>query len=680
MNTNYKQIKSYISGIEKYQIKSKELDENNNKIENISINYKLLNEDINNIDKDLITNLIKNKLCKELFFDKIEDIYVFNQNSFIEVMFNTNEYMEGSYTKYSSDIGLFLKDEDKIQLNFPYKDCVLVGGMDKEDDKVNLEVFYNEILERDKINKLFEPKVFHNIKKLSYSKELSEDNRLNNPNNIQIDSDIDNIKFETIIDENGFEKQKLKDNLLIKGNNLLGLHSLVRRLSGSIDVIYIDPPYYFNDTKAADSFAYNSNFKLSTWLTFMKNRLEIARELLSETGVIFISMNEDGNSYLKLLCDDVFGLYNFISNMYWKNGGGKNDETTIKNQKENILVYSKNGGYFNLLKSDISNYKFEDEDGKYSKSGFGRQGLDYIKSLDYPIEIPKELIDDHQTHIYPGGSKELYEERQKGNYKKKDWRWTLSKKEFETRKKNKKIIFEKRKDGWKVYYKSYYENKFTAFNNIIEIAGTSNDIKELFGEIVFNNPKPVALIKHLLKISSKENSIILDFFGGSGTTAHSVLSLNKEDGGNRKFILLEQMDYIESITAERIKRSMIKEGYEDSFIYMEMKESNTKELKNYIKSSKLKEELISLINDSFDNGYFINIDNKEQLLLQIENMYSNAKNNKSNPLNDSIKLLIEKYMDNNLDYVSYEDIEELKKSNKIKENEYKLNKSFYEEV
>ncbi len=146
MNTNYKQIKSYISAIEKYQIKSKELDENNNKIENISINYKLLNEDINNIDKDLITNLIKNKLCKELFFDKIEDIYVFNQNSFIEVMFNTNEYMEGSYTKYSSDIGLFLKDEDKIQLNFPYKDCVLVGGMDKEDDKVNFENFKKRLL------------------------------------------------------------------------------------------------------------------------------------------------------------------------------------------------------------------------------------------------------------------------------------------------------------------------------------------------------------------------------------------------------------------------------------------------------------------------------------------------------------------------------------------------------
>jgi len=272
MNTNYKQIKEYIASISKYQI----LSENKK-----NINYKLLNKDINEINKDLITALLKNKLCKELFFDKIEDVYVFNQNAFIEVLFNTNEYMEGSYTKYENKIGLYLKDKDDIQLNFPYKDCVLIGGMDKEDDKVNLEIFYNEILEKDKINKLFEPKVFCNIKKYSYKKE------------------------------------KLKDNLLIKGNNLLALHSLTRRLNGSIDVIYIDPPYYFNETKASDSFAYNSNFKLSTWLTFMKNRLEIAKELLSDTGVIFISMNEDGNSYLKLLCDDIFGVDNFISNFNW---------------------------------------------------------------------------------------------------------------------------------------------------------------------------------------------------------------------------------------------------------------------------------------------------------------------------------------------------------------------------
>lgn len=573
-------------------------------------------------------------------------------------MFNTNEYMEGSYTKYSSDIGLFLKDEDKIQLNFPYKDCVLVGGMDKEDDKVNLEVFYNEILERDKINKLFEPKVFHNIKKLSYLKELAEDDKLDNHNNIQVDNNIDTIEFETI-EEDGIEKQKLKDNLLIKGNNLLGLHSLAKRLSGSIDVIYIDPPYYFNQTKASDSFAYNSNFKLSTWLTFMKNRLEIARELLSDTGVIFISMNEDGNSHLKLLCDDVFGVDNYYGNIIWKKQSDNRKETsTILIENENVLCY---GFKTKLLKrKTIPEMSNVDND---------KRGNWFNANISSPVENEN--------------SKGVYEVEINGIKHKR--RWWIDKEELLLLIKNNKIYVPKNGEGTprrKMFLEDFLNEK-NQFSNLLLNHGTSTSAKETLKELNintedFDTPKPIELIKHLID-SCNKNSTILDFFAGSGTTAHSVLSLNKEDGGNRKFILLEQMDYIESITSERIKRSMIKDGYEDSFIYMEMKESNTKELKNSIKSSKNKEELISIINDSFDNGYFINIDNKEQLSLKIEEVYNKATS-KGNPLNDSIKLLIEKYMDNNLDYVSYEDIEELKQSNKIKENEYKLNKSFYEEV
>jgi adenine-specific DNA-methyltransferase len=671
MNTNYTQIKTYISSIKKYQIKSIEIDNNNQEIENISINYKLLNEDINNIDKDLISNLIKNKLCKELFFDKIEDIYVFNQNKFIEVMFHTNEYMKGSYTKYSSDIGLFLKDEDRVQLNFPYKDCVLVGGMDKEDDKVNLEVFYNEILEKDKINKLFEPKVFNNIKKYSYDKKLAEDDNLDNHNNIQVDNDNDKIEFTTI-EEDGVEKQKLKDNLLIKGNNLLGLHSIARRLSGSIDVIYIDPPYYFNKTKSSDSFAYNSNFKLSTWLTFMKNRLEIAKELLSDKGVIFISMNEDGNSYLKLLCDDVFGVDNYYGNLIWKKQDDNRKETsTILIENENILCYGYN---IKLLKrKSIPEMNNVDND---------ERGNWFNANISSPITNEN--------------SKNVYEIDINGTKHKR--RWWLDKKELEVLINENKIYVPKNGEGTprrKMFLEDFLKEK-NQFTNLLLNYGTStsakNNMKDLLLNLEdFDTPKPIELINHLIDSINNPNSTILDFFAGSGTTAHSVLSLNKEDNGSRKFILLEQMDYIETITAERIKRSMIKDGYEDSFIYVEMKESDTKELKNQIKSSKNKEELIYLINDNFNNGYFINIDNKEQLLLKIENIYNQIENKNITKTNniekfnqlfllESIKLVIEKYMDNNLDYVSYEDIEELKLSNKIKENEYKLNKSFYEEV
>lgn len=678
MNTNYKQIKNYISSIKRYQIESED---------KISINYKLLNEDINNIEKDLISSLLKDKLCKELFFDKIEDIYVFNQNKFIEVMFNTNEYMEGSYTKYDNKIGLFLKDEDKIQLNFPYKDCVLVGGMDKEDDKVNLEIFYNEILERDKINKLFEPKVFHNIKKYSYDKELAQDDKLDNPNNIQVDNDIDTIEFETIIDENGVEKEKLKDNLLIKGNNLLGLHSLARRLSGSIDVIYIDPPYYFNKTKSSDSFAYNSNFKLSTWLTFMKNRLEVARELLSNTGVIFISMNEDGNSYLKLLCDDIFGVDNFVENFSWKKTNTpQNIGIKTRSNIDYILCYEKNKStlkYSSTKEGGNDTAPLLLKDAKESILIFNTEDILFKEKI-IGKTIKKGILGKNKNNK---NNMELLEDYEIGRTQqlklKARFRW------------NQEYLDKQIKKGTKLfcnteelairYKKNSYDNVLpTTLLDSNDNYGTNEEGTSILVDLnldLFKNPKPISVIKNLIFMITynNKNSTILDFFAGSGTTAHSVLSLNKEDSGNRKFILLEQMDYIENITAERIRRSMIKEEYEDSFVYMEMKESDTKELKNFIKLVSNKKELISLINDNFNNGYFINIDNKEQLLLKIEEIHSKATK-KSNPLNDSIKLVIEKHMDNNLDYVSYEDIEELKQSNQIKENEYKLNKLFYEGI
>lgn len=701
MNTNYQKIKDYIASIEKYQIKTKEINQDNNEIDKLSINYIVLNEDINTINKDLIMILLKDSLCKELFFDKIEDVYIFNQNKFIEVIFNTNEYMDGSYTKYPNKIGMFVKDEDTIQLNFPYKDCVLVGGMDKEDDKVNLEVFYNEILEKDKINKLFEPKVFHNIKKYSYSKELAKDNKLDNPNNIQVDTNVNEIQFEIIIDENGKEKQILKDNLLIKGNNLLGLHSLAKRMNGMIDVIYIDPPYYFNDVKASDSFAYNSNFKLSTWLTFMKNRLEIARELLSDTGVIFISIDEDGQDYLKLLCDDIFNVNNYLGDIIWDKRNPKGNVKHLSILTENIISYSKNKSN-PLTSNKLVNkkngieklYKKRDEvyikfkEGKKTLKEINTEYNKYISNLDIKEGLKAYKSIDEDGNIYrgvsidsPSKSNNKYEVIHpitKKNCKIPSNGWRLKEEEFQKLIKKNLILFginETTVPNKKQYLKDYETEIMT---NLFSYAGSGmNDLEELeLNKYLFANPKPLKLLRYLLEHSCK-NSTILDFFAGSGTTAHSVLSLNKEDGGNRKFILLEQMDYIESITAERIRRCMIKENYEDNFLYMEMKESNIKELKNKIKSSKSKEELIPLINDNFNNGYFINIDNKEQILLKIEEIYLKATT-KSNPLNDSIKLVIEKHMDNNLDYVSYEDIEELKEAKEIKDNEYQLNKSFYE--
>lgn len=217
-------------------------------------------ESIEKIDIDLIKILKDDEKVKENFFTKVDDIFVLNQNKLIE-FFTLNDYMKNnSYTSYTNKIGLIKKDSfikkfDDVVLVWPHKDCVLEGGQTKDNDK-NKETFYNEIISSDEITRLFEPKVLTNIKK--YSKDGIEEN-------------------PTIKDD---------DNLIIKGNNLIALHSLKKKFVGKVKLIYIDPPYYFEQVKAKDSFQYNSNFKLSTWLTFMKNRLEIAKDFLSDDGAI----------------------------------------------------------------------------------------------------------------------------------------------------------------------------------------------------------------------------------------------------------------------------------------------------------------------------------------------------------------------------------------------------------
>lgn len=680
--TNKEKILNVIKNIDKYRIESKE--------ESSSINYKLLNEDINKVSEDLIRGLLKDKLCRKLFFDKIEDIYVFNQNKFIEIIFKTNELMKDSYTKYPNKVGMFIDESDQIQLNFPYKDCVLVGGMDKEDDKVNLEVFYNEILEFDKIDKLFEPKIMSKVKKFAYIEDLAENEELDNPNNIQKSSSIEEIRFEEYEAQEGEQKERLLDNLLLKGNNLLGLHSLARRMSGMIDVIYIDPPYYFENTKSSDSFAYNSNFKLSTWLTFMKNRLEIAKELLSETGVIFISTHDIGSSHLKLLCDDIFGKQNYIDQLSIENNpkGRKNSKFFSKNG-EFCFVYSKNmnatNSFLEIVKKDNLNI---DENGEEYSNGrrvlVGKSSNKPITNFDskknYIVYYNKKT--NKIELLYPSTNNErnitLIEKGYKEYISIKEGiliENTYTDSKFIDLFNNKSLIFKENT----IYEKD--KNIYKRCKSII-IDSPNFDLKtesatKILSELNINFPmsKSYEFIKMLLNLNINKNSIILDFFAGSGTTAHAVLDLNKEDGGDRKFILLEQMDYIESITAERIKRAMIKNKYEDSFIYAELLESDIKNVKNQLKESKSRNELIEVITDNFDKGYFINIDNIKELFNLIEKVYEEKTGKKDNPLLDSIKLIIEKHMDNNIDYVSYEDIEEHKLV--LSKSEYILNKSFY---
>ena len=251
------------------------------------------------MDKDLIHLLVSNDETKSRFFTEVDGVLVFDKVGFAWVL-NNREFLPDSYTRFKNKIGLADEDGDiiatsgKVELVFPYKDCVLEGGQTKEDQK-RQEIFYNETLAPDEVDRLLYPKVLVNAVKYSQA----------------------GISKITEINDD--------DNLLIKGNNLLALSSLQKRYPHRVKCIYIDPPYYFRGGAATDTFKYNSNFSLSSWLVFMKNRLEIAKELLCSGGTIWISISEDGMHYLKVMADSIFGADHFIGTVPRRTRNGKSD-------------------------------------------------------------------------------------------------------------------------------------------------------------------------------------------------------------------------------------------------------------------------------------------------------------------------------------------------------------------
>jgi len=511
-------------------------------------------EAIEKLDKNLIALLLKDTKTKEHFFVSVEDAFALDQNKLFD-FFNSREYFDSSYTSYTNKIGLIRKDSfikkfNDVVLAWPYKDCVLEGGMSSEDKGKN-EVFYNSIISKDEIDRLFEPKVLVNIKK--YTKE----------------------------GESTPEEITMDDNLIIKGNNLLALHSLKKRYAGKIKLIYIDPPYNTGN----DGFKYNDRFNHSTWLTFMKNRLEVARGLLKNDGVIFVSIDDNEQAYLKLLMDEVFGRENFVANFVWKKRSGTNDSVNFSSiDHEYVLSYSKSESFkFLGIRKHFSNYKNPNND---PKGAWTSGDLTCNKTAAERPNLYYDITDPATGVTYKCNPNRV-------------WR-TIESKMLDLIEQD-KIIFPKDTVGTPQYKRHLSEvrSDFKPVSTWIEPEGKSNsdieneqdifnittlksslnqqatkEIRDFFdGQKVFDYPKPLNLIRSFLEQATEEQDIILDFHAGSGTTAHAVLDINKEDGGNRKFILVEQMDYIETVTTERVKKVIEKNG-EGSFVYAELKTIN----------------------------------------------------------------------------------------------------------
>lgn len=500
-----------------------------------------------NYDAELIDLLLDESELKAHFFIPVntstgsaQSVLVFNQGLFVEFMEQKN-YLNDSYTAYKNKIGLtidgkFLKQRNEVALVWPYKDCILEGGQSREEDKRE-EIFFNEVLAQDEINQLLEPKVLTNAK--TYSPLTPEGGTFT-----------------------GFSRNSegtITDNLIIKGNNLLALHSLKEEFAGKVKLIYIDPPYNTGN----DGFGYNDKFNHSAWLTFIQNRLTCAKYLLKENGFILISCNDDENAYLKVLCDEIFTKECFIANFIWKSRISVDSRslTKVSNDHEYVICYGKKANNSFIGKSiDINKYKNPDNDplGNWMSSP-----LDGVATKERRPNL-------HYTITNPETGK-TYEPNPNNG-------WRYSKDRLEEMIKQERIIWPKNIDSKPRYRKYINElgSLLTSFSTILETDHTAygtRELRNILGKETLKFPKPVNFIKDFVAQTTDKNDIIIDFFAGSGTTAHAVLELNKEDGGDRQFILCEQMDYIKEVTIERVKK-VIQNNRSGSFTYLELKKHN----------------------------------------------------------------------------------------------------------
>lgn len=544
--------------------------------------------DVMAMNETLLTLLLSNEDVKETFFKDVQGTLVFDKQKFAWFM-ESKEFLPDSYTSYTNKIwlthnGNFISQTNDVVLDFPYKDCVLEGGQDKDDQKRS-EIFYNETIASDEISRMLAPKVFTNAKRYTAvgEKDLTG----------ELDPDTIQVKEETGITFND------DDNLIIKGNNLIALASLLRRYEGKVKCIYIDPPYNTQN----DSFNYNDSFNHSTWLTFMKNRLELAKKLLREDGSIFVQCDDNEQAYLKVLMDSIFGMNNFQAEIVWVLEGASGYKSLVNNYvrgHESILFYSKSN-YFNFNKI-------------------------YLPYSEKQIKRFSKLDDSGRRYKPITKTRRLYLDEAKGV--------PLT-------------------DVW---------TDIASFQTIVNSPERTG----------FDTQKPEKLIERIIETLTTTHDLVLDFHLGSGTTAAVAHKMG------RRYIGVEQMDYIQDITVERLKKVL--EGEQGgiskvqnwhgggSFVYCELKEdANT--LITTIQNAT--EDTIESVKASIYADERIVPYLTKQELADADKDFENLK------LEEKKQALI-KLVDKNKLYVNASDMDD--ESYHVSDDDKKFTKSFYKGV
>jgi len=627
------------------------------------------------LDKDLIKLLLSDTKMKEVFFVDLDGVLVFDKDKFIKFVSN-KQFLPDSYTAFKNKIGLvdekgeFISEKKEVVLSWPYKDCVLEGGMTKEDQKRD-EIFWNEILAPDEISRLLEPKVFTNAKRIDSKGEHKFDG------------------FRTD------EKGNIKDNLVIKGNNLLVLHSLKKRFAGKVKLIYIDPPYNTGN----DSFRYNDSFNHSTWLTFMKNRLEVAKQLLRNDGIIFVQIDSEERDYLKTLLDEIFGRENYLNNIVVrkKQAAGVGQDAFLLDTVEYILMYTKSKNDFIKQKEKhYIEFEFDDElMADYSQ---------YVENFGNRIFF-KEIEDARGEKVRIYKYKDIVIKKVKEENKQKSFYLRNFDKFFVTYGPQsslmKKVIANLDDKGfYEIEYiptrgknvneltkVNFYNKRIVQWLKDIAYIKDNKIIKKQVAEILWTDiswdvvgpeggvelksgKKPEELLKRIIEISSSKNDLIVDFFMGTGTTcavAHKM---------GRQYIGVEQLDYRENSAVVRLKNVINGDqtgiskavGWQGGgdFVYLELMKWNENFVEK-IQEAKTKEELKKLWQTMKEKAFL-------SYKVDIKTIDKHAKDFEELSIENQRRFLLE-CLDKNHLYVNYSEIDDEEYG--VSEEDKKLNREFY---
>ncbi len=618
------------------------------------------------LDKGLIRLLLSHEGMRRHFFQEVDDVLVFDKVKFQRFVSN-KAFLPASYTAFKNKIGLtaegaYLTDSKEVVLAWPYKDCVLEGGQTKEDAKRN-EVFWNETLAPDQIDRLLAPKVLTNFKK--YDKD----------------------------GEHKVTSISRDDNLIIKGNNLLALHTLKQAYAGKVKLIYIDPPYNTGN----DDFRYNDSFNRSTWLTFSRNRLLIAKSFLSDEGAIFVSIDHNELAYMMVLLDEVFGKENFQNLISVKRGsvtGHKTINSGVVNITEYVVIYTKNkkawkpnrvfierernDRYNNFIFNrdlDISKWEFCSLlDAFAEKEGIKKTQLKKQLGNQYEEKVFDFIIENASAVIqfaYPDESKVSEDAR------------ALIKKSKE----NPESVFHlKRQDEPDIYLINGQRILFYS-DRLIEVDGkfvTGELLSDIWQDVLPNDlhnegavklkkgKKPEKMLQRIIELGSNPNDLVLDFYSGSGTSAAVAHKMG------RRWIAIEQMDYIQDLPNIRLRK--VTEGEQGgvsksvnwqgggSFIYCELAKANQTFI-DQIQEAKDSKELTAIWQAMQDEAFLsYRIEPKKIDLAYADFMGLS--------LDDQKRFLIE-VMDKNMLYVPVSEMDDITYG--ISEEDKRLNRQFFGE-